>query len=260
MRLFPLSCTSTIQEIVKGSIKPELVPLRYILINETYIYTRQGEPILEQPMMVEPSLAVVQNLRDSPAYRVSELYRLAGSRATAYRLLERLLELGLAERLNRGYFSLRSSAFQPYRLWPYLVPSLQSFKEARVFGRAYDESDVNYAKKTLHGFLSLDYRAYELTQLQTPHQYYLYVDRVEEAAQLLKTNGFSEGKAGRVSITPSPGNFENEIQRVYLDCLAAGGRSTLDAIAIEIRYRDQLAIRGEFPVDLVTKVEEDLPA
>jgi len=211
-------------------------------------------------MRVEPSLAVVQNLRDSPAYRVSELYQLAGSRATAYRLLDRLLELGLAERLNRGYFSLRSSAFQPYRLWPYLVPSLQSFKEARVFGRAYDESDVNYAKKTLHGFLSLDYRAYELTQLQTPHQYYLYVDRVEEAAQLLKTNGFSEGKAGRVSITPSPGNFENEIQRVYFDCLAAGGRSTLDAIAIEIRYRDQLAIRGEYPVDLVTKVEEDLPA
>jgi len=34
----------------------------------------------------------------------------------------------------------------------------------------------------------------------------------------------------------------------------------LDAIAIEIRYRDQLAITGEFPVDLVTKVEEDLPA
>jgi len=209
-------------------------------------------------MRLEPSLAIVQSLRDSPAYRVSELYQLAGSRATAYRLLDRLLELGMAERLSRGYFSLRSSAFQPYRLWPHLVPSLQSFKEARRFGRAYDESDVNYARKTLHGFLSLDYRAYELTRLQTPHQYYLYVDKVEEAAQLLKTNGFSEGKAGRISISPRSGNFENEIQRVYLDCLAAGGRSTLDAIAIEIRYADRLTIRGEFPVDLVTKVEEDL--
>ncbi len=211
-------------------------------------------------MSVDPSLAIVQSLRNSPAYRVSELSQLAGSRATAYRLLDRLFELGLAERLNRGYFSLRSSAFQPYRIWSYLVPSLQSFREARRFGRAYDEGDVNYARKTLHGFLSLDYRAYELTGLQTPHQYYLYVDRVEEAAQLLKMNGFSEGKAGRISIAPKIGQFENEIQRIYLDCLAAGGRSTLDAIAIEIRYGDRLAIRGEFPVDLVTKIEEDLPA
>src|SRR6266571_5347682 len=209
-------------------------------------------------MSVDPSLAIVQSLRNSPAYRVSELSQLAGSRATAYRLLDRLFELGLAEWLNRGYFSLRSSAFQPYRIWSYLVPSLQSFRETRHFGRAYDESDVNYAKKTLHGFLSLDYRAYELTQLQTPHQYYLYVDRVEEAAQLLKTNGFSEGKAGRVSITPKSGQFKNEIQRVYLDSLAAGGRNTLDAIAIELRYGNRLAVRGEFPVDLVTKVEEDL--
>ncbi len=211
-------------------------------------------------MSVDPSLAIVQSLRNSPAYRVSELSQLAGSRATAYRLLDRLFELGLAERLNRGYFSLRSSAFQPYRIWSYLVPSLQSFREARRFGRAYDEGDVNYARKTLHGFLSLDYRAYELTGLQTPHQYYLYVDRVEEAAQLLKMNGFSEGKAGRISIAPKIGQFENEIQRIYLDCLAAGGRSTLDAIAIEIRYGDRLAIRGEFPVDLFTKIEEDLPA
>lgn len=154
---------------------------------------------------------------------------------------------------------MRSSAFQPYRLWPYLVPSLQSFKEARHFGRAYDESDVSYAKKTLHGFLSLDYRAYELTRLQTPHQYYLYVDRVEEAAQLLKRNGFSEGRAGRISIAPKSGQFEKEIERVYLDCLAAGGRNTLDAIAIELRYGNELAVRGEFPVNLVTKVEDDLP-
>jgi hypothetical protein len=209
-------------------------------------------------MKIEPSLAVVQSLGDSPAYRVSELYHLAGSRATAYRLLDELVELGFAERQNRGYFSLRSSVFQPYRLWPHLVPSLQSFKNARRFGRAYDESDVNYAKKTLHGFLSLDYRAYELTGVQIPYQYFLYVDNVEEAALLLRKKGFSEGKAGRISIAPKTGQFKDEIQRVYLDCLAAGGRSILDAIAIDLRYGDQLWARGEFPVDQVTKVEEDL--
>lgn len=209
-------------------------------------------------MRIEPSLAMVQNLTDRPAYRVSELYRLAGSRATAYRLLGQLVELGFAERQNRGYFSLRSSVFQPYGLWPHLVPSLQSFKNARHFGRAYDESDVNYAKKSLHGFLSLDYRAYELTGLQTTHQYYLCVDNVEETTRLLRRNGFSEGRAGRISITPKTGQFEDEILRVYLDCLAAGGRSTLDAIAIDLRYGDRLKVRGEFPVELVTKVEEDL--
>ncbi len=210
-------------------------------------------------MRADPSLAIVQTLGNRPAYRVSELYQSAGSRATAYRLLDRLLELGLAERLNRGYFSLRSSAFQPYWLWCHLVPSLQSFKAARHFGRAYDESDVNYAKKTLDGFLSLDYAAYELTRFQTPHRYYLYVDNVDETALVLKKNGFSEGRAGRVTITNRSGSFENEIQRVYLDCLALGGRSTLDAVAIELCYGDRLAVKGEFPVDLVTKVKEDLP-
>ena len=33
----------------------------------------------------------------------------------------------------------------------------------------------------------------------------------------------------------------------------------MDAIAIELRYGNRLAVRGEFPVDLVTKVEEELP-
>ncbi len=210
-------------------------------------------------MKIEPSLAIVQSLGSRPAYRVSELYQPAGSRATAYRVLDRLFELGLAERLNRGYFSIRTSAFQPYWLWPHLVPSLQSFKEARHFGKAYDESDVNYAKRTLQGFLSLDYRAHELTRLQTPRNYYLYVDRVDEAALGLKESGFSEGRAGRVAIMPKSGSFENEIQRVYLDCLAVGGRSTLDAIAIELLYGDRLAVKGEFQVDLITKVKEDLP-
>jgi len=209
-------------------------------------------------MSIDPSLTVVQNLRDSPAHRVTELFPLAGSRATAYRFLRQLAELGFAEHQNRGYFSLRSSVFQPYRLWPHLIPSLQSFKNTRHFGRSYDESDVNYAKKTLHGFLSLDYRAYELTGVQTPYQYYLYVNDVEDTARRLKKNGFSEGTAGRVSITQEIGHFKDEIQRVYLDCLAAGGRSILDAIAIDLRYGSQLTVRGEFPVDLVSKVEEDL--
>jgi hypothetical protein len=62
-----------------------------------------------------------------------------------------------------------------------------------------------------------------------------------------------------VAILPKEGGFGNEIQRVYLDCLAFGGRSALDAVAIELLHGDQLSIRGEFPTDLVLKVREDLP-
>ena len=78
---------------------------------------------------------------------------------------------------------------------------------------------------------------------------------------MLESEGFSENKEGRVAILPverERKGFENEIQRVYLDCLARGGSSTLDAIAIELLHGDEIAIRGEFPVDLVLKVREDL--
>lgn len=210
-------------------------------------------------MKIETSLTIVQGLGSKPAYHSSELYELAGSKATAYRIIDRLLELGWAERLNRGYFAVRSSIFQPHWIWPHLVPSLQSLKQARYFGRAYDESDVAYAQRMIPGFLTLDYRAYDLTQFQTPHTCYLYVEDVDQAARHLRENNFSEGKAGRVAIMPRPGSLGNEIQRVYLDCLAAGGRSTLDAIAIELLYGDGLTIRGEFRADVVAKVMEDLP-
>lgn len=209
-------------------------------------------------MKIEPTLVVVQGLKIKPAYRVSDLYGLAGSRATAYRILDRLQELGFAERLNRGYFAIRSSVFQPYSIWPNLVQSLQSLRQARYFGRAYDDGDVKYAERTLRGTKTLDYRAYELTRYQTPHTYYLYVDDVDQVAGELKEHGFSEGRAGRVVIMKKSGSFDDEIQRVYLDCLAAGGRSVLDAIAIELLYGDRLTVKGEFQADLVAKVKEDL--
>lgn len=210
-------------------------------------------------MEIEASLTLVQGLGSKPAYHSNELFELAGSKATAYRIIDRLLELGWAERLNRGYFAVRSSIFQPYWIWPHLVPSLQSLKQARYFGRAYGESDVVYAQRMIPGVLTLDYRAYDLTQFQTPHTCYLYVDDVNHTARLLRENHFSEGKAGRVAIMPRSGSFDDEIQRVYLDCVAAGGRSTLDAIAIELLYGNRLTIRGEFRADVVAKVKEDLP-
>lgn len=111
--------------------------------------------------------------------------------------------------------------------------------------------------------VTLDYRAYELTALQSPERLFLYVsDQNKVSNELKEEDDFSEGRNGRIAILPKIGNFfvENEIQRVYLDCLAAGGRSLLDAVAIEIRYPNKLQIRGVFSIDLVEKVREDLSA
>jgi hypothetical protein len=206
------------------------------------------------------SLMVAQSLPAKPVYHISELFEPAGSRATAYRCMHELQELGFAEETQRrGYFTMRSSIFQPYRIWSHLLPSLHALKQAKYFGRAYDGSDVSYARRSLEGVATLDYRAYELTGLQTPHTLFVYVEDSDQVPKVLRQNRFSEGKRGRVAILQREGNFQDTIQRVYLDCLAAGGRSLLDAIAIELLYEDRLKVKGEFPAELVMKVKEELP-
>ena len=210
-------------------------------------------------MKVEPALTAVQALDRKAVYHISELYGLVGSRATAYRTMNKLQELGFAEPRRRGYFTIRTSIFQPYQIWPHLIPSLRALRQVRYFGRSYDESDVTCVRKMLSGIETLDYRAYQLTQVQTPHTFFIYVDNPDQVAEELKKRGFSEGRKGRVAILPKEGEFKNEIQIVYLDCLAYGGRSILDAIAIELLYKNQLETKGEFPIELVDKVKEELP-
>jgi len=209
-------------------------------------------------MGIEPALTIVQTLGEKAVYHISELYKPAGSRATAYRIINELQELGFAEPVRRGYFTLRSSIFQSYRIWPHLVPSLDALRRARYFGRTYNEADVTFVRKMLSGVETLDYRAYELTRLQTPYTFFIYVENPDQVAEELRKRGFSEGRKGRVAILPKS-EIKNELQRVYLDCLASGGRSILDAIAIELLYGNQLEIKGEFPIELVEKVREELP-
>jgi hypothetical protein len=212
-------------------------------------------------MKWEHSLAVVQALGEKPVYRARELYGPAGSRASAYRVIHKLEDVGLAaETQRRGYFTIRSSVLQPYQVWLRLMPSLRAIKQARHFARTYDEGDVDTARKLLKGVVTLDYRAYELTRLQAPRTFFIYVAEPRRAAKVLSSQEFIENDEGRVAILPMEGGFKNDIQRVYLDCLAFGGRSTLDAIAIELLYGEKLNVRGEFPVDLVVKVEEQLPS
>ena len=126
-------------------------------------------------MKWERSLAVAQALSAKPICRASELYGPAGSRASAYRAIHKLEELGLVtETLQRGYFSIKSAVLQPYPVW-LLTPSLRALKQARYFGRFYNESDVHLGRRKLKGVVTLDYRAYELTKLQQPRTFYIYV-------------------------------------------------------------------------------------
>ena len=210
---------------------------------------------------VPPSLVAAQRLdQSSLVHSTEELAGIVGSISTAQRYAKLLEDLGFVTILGRGHFTVRSSLFQPYSIWRFLIPSLQSLKKARTFGRSYNESDVHYAsRKFRDGIATLDYRAHELTGLQTPAKLFLYVNDQDSAANMLKGQGFREGPRGKISILPRIGEFfDNEIQRVYLDSLAAGGRNLLDAVAIELCYTDKLQIKGLFQVDLVEKVREDL--
>lgn len=210
---------------------------------------------------VQPSLVAAQRLDQANIiHSTKELAATVGSIPTAQRYVKQLEDLGFLTILGRGRFVVRSSLFQPYSLWPLIIPSLQSLKKARYFGRSYNESDVNFARKKFsEAMVTLDYRCYELTRLQTPEKLFLYVTDQDSAANVLKSENFSEGSRGKIALLPRLGDFfENEIQRVYLDSLAAGGRNLLDAVAIELRYPDKLQIKGLFQVDLVEKVREDL--
>lgn len=209
--------------------------------------------------MIRPEMVAAQSMGEKPVYQVSDLQKIA-SRATAYRLLGELQEVGFANKVKDGYFTVRSSLFQPFYLWSYLLPSLLAIKQARYFGLSYNENDVRLAQHHLDGVVTLDYRAYELTGYQRPHTLFLYVNDIHLAAATLRSHNFSEGTRGRVAIMPRAELIQNEIQRVYLDCIACGGRSMLDAIAIGIVHSDKLdpKIRGAFKSEDVLKVKEEL--
>ncbi len=213
--------------------------------------------VISRPL--KPELAMTQTIGEKPLYHMSDFGK---SRATAYRLLTELRDLGFAEKVRGSYFTIRSSLFQPFNLWPHLLPSLQALKQARFFGISYNENDVRTARQLIDGEVTLDYRAYELTKLQAPRLFSIYVNDTDHAARTLKKHDFSEGTRGRVAIMPRTGSFENEIQRVYFDCIAQGGRSLLDAIAIEVLYDERLDshTRGAFKAEEVLKVREDLVA
>lgn len=205
--------------------------------------------------------AFVQALPQKIVYSVKEdAAPIAGSKETAYRRLTALRNLGIIDFRN-GRFSVNHSVTrQPYYFVEKLIPSLYALKKARRFGRTYNESDIRFVRKHLpkDSFVTLDFKAWELTKFQEPAELYVYVN-VNKFAGFLKESGFSEGTRGHIVLLPSLDRIENGIERVYYDSIAKGGRNVLDAIALELLYPEEIRHRGQFPVEYVTKVQEDLP-
>ena len=199
---------------------------------------------------------------NKPVYTTKEAISITGSKDKAYRRLEVLKSLGIVK-YTRRYFTINTILVsQSVSIIEKILPSLEALYKARRFGRYYrsSESDIDFARKNIHHkLITLDYKAWDLTKFQHPSDLYLYVEDGDKTAAYLKEDGFSEGRKGRVVILPIIGQFDNEIQRVYFDCLANGGRSVQDAVAIELLHHDRLAYKGSFPTELIQKVEGDLP-
>jgi hypothetical protein len=200
-----------------------------------------------------------QGLEDKALYSMKHDATANVSRMTAYRYIKELESLGVLMSVH-GKFILNTGAInQSLTLFKKLLPSLRSLKSAIRFGKSYDESDINFTKKNIQSkLITLDYKAWELTKYQSPLDLYMYVADMNLAAKYLRQHGFHEGQNGHVVILPTIGDFTNEIQRIYFDCIAHGGRSLRDAIAIELLYGDKLESKARFSIEDVKDVDVNL--
>ena len=206
------------------------------------------------------AISFAQEFSDRLVYSIKkDAVPRAGSSFTAYRRLHALESLNLVT-LGRDQFAVKSEVVsQPLSILKKLIPSLIALKNAKRFGKYYTKSDINFAKKNVPGqvLTTLDYAAWDLTKYQMPSDFYVYVSDLDKASKFLKDNDFNEGNSGQVVLLSFVGDFKNKTERVYLDCIANGGRSLLDAIAIELQYEAQLKTKAYFPIEYVKKVQEE---
>ena len=201
-----------------------------------------------------------QELSPSPVYKVKDVAKYVHER-TVRRRIKKLTEIGLAQ-YNRGQFTIKNEVVaQPISVLEKLVPSFTAFMQARRFGKSYRLSDINFMIKNLpkSAIITLDYSAHKMTNFQSTQDLYVYIDDVEKTVQFLKNNNFREGTKGSIVILPKIGSFENLTERIFLDCIAKGGRSTMDAIAIQLKYANEITTTARFTTDMILKVQEDLP-
>lgn len=205
------------------------------------------------------ALQFAQELPSRPIYRVKDVVKEVHER-TIRRKIKKLTEIGLAQ-YNRGQFSIKKEVVsQPINVLEKLMPSLTALVQARKFGKSYRQSDINFMMKNLpkNSIITLDYSAYKMTKFQSAQDLYVYVDDIEKTTQFLKINNFREGKKGSIIILPKIGSFENTKERIFLDCVAKGGRSMMDAIAIQLKYQDKISTKARFTIEMLLKVQDDL--
>ncbi len=204
------------------------------------------------------AIQFAQELLSLPVYNVQDITKNIHER-TIRRRIKKLEELGLAK-YSRGKFTIKRVVSQPIFVLEQLIPSFTAFVRARRFGKFYRQTDINFMLKNLpqNSIITLDYSAFELTQFQLAREFFVYVDDVEKTAKFLKKNNFREGTRGNVVLLPKTGSFTNKIERIFLDCIAKGGRSTMDAIAIQLKYKNKITIPARFTTEMILKVQEDL--
>ena len=218
---------------------------------------QQTESILARS---RDALQFAQELSPRPVYKVKDVAKDVHER-TVRRRIKKLTRLGLAQ-YNRGQFTIKKEVVaQPVNVLEKLVPSLAAFMGARRFGKTYRSSDINFMMKNLpkNAIITLDYSAHKMTHFQSPQDLYVYVDDIDKIAQFLKNNNFREGTKGNIVILPKMGSFENLTERIFLDCIAKGGRSMMDAIAIQLKYKNDISTKARFTTEMLLKVQEDLP-
>lgn len=201
-----------------------------------------------------------QELPSGPVYKVKDVAKYVHEK-TVRRRIKKLTEIGLAQ-YNRGQFTIKQEVIaQPNSVLEKLMPSFTAFMKARRFGKSYRLSDINFMMKNLpkNATITLDYSAHKLTHFQSAQDLYVYVDDVDKTVQFLKNNDFREGIKGKIVVLPKTGSFENLTERIFLDCIAKGGRSTMDAIAIQLKYADKITVKARFTTEMLLKVQEDLP-
>lgn len=202
------------------------------------------------------AVSLVQRVKPRMVIDTRSLVKVAGSKATLSRALTVLKKHGFVRGSAKGWVAFIDVIWQPMYVIESILPSLKAFVEAKSI--RCSKKILNYREDL---FVTLDWKAWELTGYQTPKNLYIYADSLEEVK--CRLGGADQGNifgAGEelVYVLPKIGEFHNPIERTYLDCIARGGRSWLDAIAIELLYSHKLRVRASFPVELVEKVIEDL--
>ena len=189
----------------------------------------------------ENAIAFARLLPRSMIHRIRDMPSAAGvSEATARRRVDELAEMGLADHWN-GCFTVRHDAVRySIEVLEAMRPSLLALGRARRFNRRKSDADVAFARRHLPpgSFVTLDYPLARLTGYQSAWWYYACVDDPRAFASFLESNGFREDRMGRVVVVPKIGAFNDEKARLFLDCLADGGRSYCDAIALLVSKID----------------------